>query len=167
MADFTAGIRKAKVQEAIRSKIQLHFQGNEETTPAPWRCHCIATPDQFYKGRSQEKTLLPRLEVFLLLSPYDRARVVRTYRPCARLRGTVAQRFGFSLPAVFIASWQRSLSVPKPAKQNVVKFGDHSSIGDSWPIAFSGYPRGPSLDYSRFCWRKKKRCSKRWMNTGF
>jgi hypothetical protein len=32
---------------------------------------------------------------------------------------------GFSLPAVFIASWQRSLSVPKPAKQNVVKFGDH------------------------------------------
>ena len=87
--------------------------------------------------------------------------------PCARLRGTVPQRFGFSLPAVFIASWQRSLSVPKPAKQNVVKFGDHSSIGDSWPIAFSGYPRGPSLDYSRFCWRKKKRCSKRWMNTGF
>jgi hypothetical protein len=25
----------------------------------------------------------------------------------------------------------------------------------------------PSLDYSRFCWRKKKRCSKRLMNTGF
>jgi hypothetical protein len=30
----------------------------------------------------------------------------------------VAQRFGFSLPAVFIACWQRSLSVPKPANQN-------------------------------------------------
>jgi hypothetical protein len=27
----------------------------------------------------------------------------------------------------------------------VVKLGDHSSIWDSWPIAFSGYPRGPSL----------------------
>src|SRR5215467_3005848 len=25
----------------------------------------------------------------------------------------------------------------------------------------------PSLNYSRFCWRKKKRCSKRLMNTGF
>jgi len=25
----------------------------------------------------------------------------------------------------------------------------------------------PSLDYSRFCWRKKKRCSKRLMDTGF
>ncbi len=24
-----------------------------------------------------------------------------------------------------------------------------------------------SLDYSRFCWRKKKRCSRRLMNTGF
>jgi len=29
-----------------------------------------------------------------------------------------AQRFGFSLPAVFIARSQRSLSVPKPANQN-------------------------------------------------
>src|SRR3989475_3993783 len=26
--------------------------------------------------------------------------------------------------------------------RTVVKFGDHSSIRDSWPIAFSGYPRG-------------------------
>src|SRR5580698_6155168 len=95
MADFTAGIRKAKVQEAIRSKIQLHFQGNEETTPAPWRCHCIATPDLFYKGRSQEKTLLPRLEVFLLLSPYDRARVVLTYRPMCSVAGHCA-------PALFL-----------------------------------------------------------------
>ncbi len=30
----------------------------------------------------------------------------------------VTQRFGFSLPAVFIALSQRSLSVPKPANQN-------------------------------------------------
>src|ERR1700730_11697644 len=57
-------------------------------------------------------------------------------------RSTVLLWFGFSLPAVFIASWRRSLSVPKPTKQNVVKFGDHSSIWDSWPIAFSGCPRG-------------------------
>src|ERR1700691_5781414 len=65
--------------------------------------------------------------------------------PYARLRGILPQRFGFSLPAVFIASWQRSLFVPKPAKQNVVNFGDHSSIWDSWPIAFSDYPRGPRV----------------------
>jgi hypothetical protein len=66
--------------------------------------------------------------------------------PAARLAAIViAQRLGFSLPAVFIASWRRSLSVPKPTKQNVVKFGDHSSIWDSWPIAFSGYPRGPRV----------------------
>src|SRR5271170_168429 len=71
--------------------------------------------------------------------------------PCARLRGTVPLRFGFSLPAVFIASWQRSLSVPKPAKQNVVKFGDHSSIRDSRPIAFSGYPRGPRVACETRC----------------
>src|SRR5450759_5804572 len=58
---------------------------------------------------------------------------------------------GFSLSAVFIASWRRSLSVPKPTKQNVVKFGDHSSIWDSWPIAFSGYPRGTRVACETGC----------------
>ena len=58
------------------------------------------------------------------------------------MRGNATPWFGFSLPAVFIASWRRSLSVPKPTKQNGRQFGDHSSIWDSWPIAFSGHPRG-------------------------
>jgi hypothetical protein len=48
-------------------------------------------------------------------------------------------------PAVFIASSQRSLSVPKPTKQNGGQFVDHSSIWDLWPIAFSGCPRGPRV----------------------
>src|SRR5271169_1889893 len=47
----------------------------------------------------------------------------------------MAQRFGFSLPAVFIASWRRSLSVPKPAKQNGPQLAT---------IVLSG-TRGPSL----------------------
>src|SRR5580658_2416857 len=63
----------------------------------------------------------------------------------------LAQRFGFSLPAVFIASSQRSLLVPKPAKQYVVKCGDHGSIRDSWPIAFSGCPRGPRVACETRC----------------
>jgi len=29
--------------------------------------------------------------------------------------------------------------------RTAVKFGDHSSIRDSWPIAFSGYPRGARI----------------------
>jgi hypothetical protein len=29
--------------------------------------------------------------------------------------------------------------------------GDHSSIGDSWPIAFSGHPRGPRVDCETEC----------------
>jgi hypothetical protein len=47
----------------------------------------------------------------------------------------VAVRFGFSLPAVFIASWRRSLLVPKPAKQNGAQVAS---------IVLSG-TRGPSL----------------------
>src|ERR1700691_5500005 len=90
----------------------------------------------------QEKTRLLQLKFFLLLSPLDRAN---------RLQGHATPRLGFSLPAVFIASWRRSLSVPKPTKQNVVQFGDHSSIGDSWPIAFSGDPRGPRVGWETVC----------------
>src|SRR5271156_3184304 len=39
----------------------------------------------------------------------------------------------------------------------------HVRIVGQFPVT----RRVPSLDYSRFCWRKKKRCSKRLMNTGF
>jgi hypothetical protein len=33
----------------------------------------------------------------------------------------------------------------------MVKFGDHGSIRDSWPIAFSGYPRGPRVRCETRC----------------
>src|SRR5450755_1242697 len=45
------------------------------------------SPDKFYKGRSQEKTHLLRLEFFLLLSPLDRARSVLTYRARCSVAG--------------------------------------------------------------------------------
>ena len=63
----------------------------------------------------------------------------------------MGQRLGFPLPAVFIACSQRSLSVPKPASRMMVKFGDHGSIRDSRPIAFSGYPRGPRVGCETWC----------------
>src|SRR5215471_3807479 len=78
------------------------------------------------------------------LSEQDR---FRPAAPCARLLGMVARQLRFSLSAVFIACSQRSLTVPKPTKQNDGQVGDHGSIGDSWPIAFSGYPRGPRVDW--------------------
>jgi hypothetical protein len=35
--------------------------------------------------------------------------------------------------------------------RTAVNFGDHSSIRDSWPIAFSGYPRGPRVGNETRC----------------
>ena len=61
--------------------------------------------------------------------------------------GTLAQRLGRSVCAFFIACLQRSRSVPKPAKQNLGQSGDHSSVRDSLPMAFSGYPRGPRVGF--------------------
>ena len=76
------------------------------------------SPDKFYKGGSQEKTLRLRPEFFLFPSPGDRARSVLTCRAMdsvCRVRwpsdlGFLYQRFS-SLVAT-------KLSVLKPAKQN-------------------------------------------------
>ena len=57
----------------------------------------FSTPGKFYKGRSQEKTLLLRPEFFLLPSPPDRARSVLTDR-------TMCSVAGHSYPVVWIFS---------------------------------------------------------------
>src|SRR5262249_57337148 len=40
--------------------------------------------------------------------------------------------------------------VPKPASRTR-STGDHGSIRDSWPIAISGYPRGPRVGSETTC----------------
>src|SRR5580704_4047125 len=65
----------------------------KSTRPITWTAAAATvlrrsqSPDKFYKGRSQEKTLLLRPEFFLLLSPSDRARSVRTYRAMCSVAG--------------------------------------------------------------------------------
>ena len=111
-----------------------------------------ATPDLFYKRGSQEKTLLRRLDVFLLHSPLDGAGSVLN----CRTRCSVTGRFG---PAVWVFSTSgfHRFFATKPVRsetskaETVVKFGDHSSIRDSWPIASSGYPRGPRVGCETWC----------------
>ena len=106
---------------------------------------------KFLERRSQEKTPLPRLEFFLLLSPLDRASSVLTCRTIcsvAELRG----------PAVWVFSTGgfHRLFATKPISSETSKaerrsIGDHGSIWDSWPIAFSGYPRGPRVACETGC----------------
>jgi hypothetical protein len=107
---------------------------------------CTLSPDKFYKGRSQEKTHLLRLEFLLLRSPLDGAGSVLT----ARAKCSVAGQLD---PVVWVFStsgFHRFLGDEAHQFRNqqsrtVVNVGDHSSIWDSWPIAFSGYPRGPRV----------------------
>src|SRR6202795_2070860 len=122
------------------------------STGQPRRLTCIPlSPDKFYKGRSQEKTPLRWLKVFLLLSPLNGARSGLT----ARTRCSVAGHFG---PAIWVFSTSRfhCLFATKPVCSETSKAesrssGDHSSIRDSWPIAFSGYPRGPRVGWETGC----------------
>src|SRR5207247_409131 len=84
--------------------------------------HCAQSsgvPSRSIKAEVKKKHLPLRLEFFLLRSPLERTRSVLTCRGMSSVAGRCGpQRFGFSLPAVFIARSRRSPSVPKPAKQN-------------------------------------------------
>src|SRR5215831_9780981 len=61
------------------------------------------------------------------------------------------RRCGFSLVAVVMAYWRRSLVSSETSKAERRSNGDHGSMWDSWPVAFSGYPRGPRVDSETTC----------------
>ena len=58
---------------------------------------------------------------------------------------TTVRRLGFPLPAVFIACFATKPVSSETSKAERRSSGVHSSIWDSWPIAFSGHPRGPRV----------------------
>jgi hypothetical protein len=81
------GVRRAQFPGQRDSQIERLWLWNGvrfvrlREEPTMYQPSSSATPDLFYKGRSQEKTHLLRLQVFLLLSPLERARSVLIY-PC-------------------------------------------------------------------------------------
>src|SRR5258708_3004753 len=108
-------------------------------------------PGKFYKGRSQEKTPLQRLEFFLLRSPPNEAGSVLIFRA----RCSVSE-LGSPAVWVFSVSGFHRLFATKPVSSETSKAerwlsGNHGSIWDSWPIAFSGYPRGPRVGCETAC----------------
>jgi hypothetical protein len=59
--------------------------------------------------------------------------------------GLAAQALGFLYQRFSSLVRDEACQFRNQQSRTAVEFGDHSSIRDSWPIAFSGYPRGPSL----------------------
>jgi hypothetical protein len=111
-------------------------------------------PDKFYKGGSQEKTHLPRPEFFLLPSPRDQARSVLSGR-------AMDSGAGHCSPVVWVSSTSgfHRLFATKPVSSETSKAerwsgANHGSIGDSWPIAFSGCPRGSRVTCETQCPRR-------------
>jgi Transposase IS116/IS110/IS902 family len=94
---FQKGLGKARVAAARKLGIRLwillrdQIDYNEFCRRGQMRQKnggtCAGMPARVYKGRSQEKILLLRLEFFLLLSPYDRARSVLTDRAMCSVAG--------------------------------------------------------------------------------
>src|SRR3982074_1435617 len=72
---------------------------------------------------------------------------------------SLPRRFGFSLPAVFIVSLRRSQFVLRPTSKTVVRCQPwfylrlvaYRFFWVSWPVAFSGYPRGPRVVWETGC----------------
>src|SRR6201984_319265 len=108
-------------------------------------------PGKFYKGRSQEKTHILRLEFFLLRSPLNGAgSVLTSHAMCS-----VAAQCGRAVWVFSTSGFHRFLAT-KPVSSETSKAerrssGVHSSIWDSWPIAFSGDPRGPRVACETSC----------------
>src|SRR5260370_25810618 len=75
-----------------------------------------STPEKFYKGRSQEKTLLHRPEFFLLRSPLDGAGSVLT----ARTRCSVAGQYRPAV-GVFSTSGFHRFFATKPVSSGTSK----------------------------------------------
>src|SRR5580700_6319643 len=71
------------------------------------------------------------------------------------MRATVAQRFGFLLPAVFIACRNEAIS-SETRKAERWSGANHGSIRDCSPIAFSGCPRGPRVGSLRLGARARR-----------
>jgi len=104
-----------------------------------WIESTAATPDWFYKGRSQEKTHLQRLEFLLLRSPLDGARSVLTYRTRCSVAGQCDP-----VDWVFSTSGFHRLLATKPVSSETSEaerrsIGDHSSIR---PKQISGWLKG-------------------------
>src|SRR6267142_5394010 len=104
------------------------------------------TRGKFYKRRSQEKTHPLRLEFFLLRSPLDGAGFVLTVRTMCSVAGRVGPAVG-----VFSTSGFHRFFATKPVSSETSKAERWSNLativllGTRWPIAFSGYPRGPRV----------------------
>jgi len=98
-------------------------------------------PGKFYK-RSQEKNSFPAAGFFLAVQPTPWSRMVLVFR--SRISGRCCVRAALM---VFSASGFHRLGATKPVRSETnqaarLSGANHGSIGDSWPIAFSGCPRG-------------------------
>jgi len=81
------------------------------------------SPDKFYKG-SQEKNTSPMAGFFLTSSRVRLSRIVLAFRSVdsGMLPVQLRSAFGFSLPAIFIASLRRSQPVLRPTSRTVVRW---------------------------------------------
>ena len=98
-------------------------------------------PGKFYK-RSQEKNSFPAAGFFLTVQPTPWSRIVLVFR--SRISGRCCVRAALM---VFSARGFHRLGATKPVRSETNQAArssgaNHGSIGDSWPIAFSGCPRG-------------------------
>ena len=87
----------------------------------------------------------------MLRSPLDRARSVLTFRArCSVSRDCAPVVWVFSTSG-FSSLVRDEACQFRNQKAERWSGANHSSIGDSWPIAFSGYPRGPRVGWETGC----------------
>ena len=87
----------------------------------------------------------------MLLSPLHGAGSVLTARARCSVAGHCGPAIWGSPPSGFHRFFATKPIGSETSKAERRSVGDHSSIRDSWPIAFSGYPRGPTVGCETRC----------------
>jgi hypothetical protein len=102
-------------------------------------CRAHEGPDKFYKRRIQEKTHRPSGRTFSCFSaPRGRARFVLPFRAICSVAGPCDPVLWVFSTSGFHRSFATKPVSSETSRAERRSVRDHSSIRDSWPIAFSG-----------------------------
>jgi hypothetical protein len=108
-------------------------------------------PVKFYKKESQEKNVSHGWNFSCFAAHLNEQDSVLTGHTVCSVAGHLGPAIGVFSTSGFhrsIATKPVSSETSKPERRSN---GDHSSIWDSWPMALSGYPRGPRVGCETTC----------------
>ena len=140
---------------AYRAKVEERYQAIMRTTRPKYfetrRVSRSKCPGSSIKGEVKRKDLPGGRKFSCFAAHVNEQDLFGPAAPCARFLDTLAQRFGFSLSVVFIASSRRSPSVPKTTKpQSESKRENDFSVENRMRVLLTHYLDPEQDNFSQY-----------------